>query len=59
MVYRKYVCIVCGWVYDEEAGSPEDGLPPGTRWKDVPDTWVCPDCGASKSDFDMVEYKDS
>ena len=54
-MYKKYMCAICGWIYDEESGSPQDGLPPGTRWEDVPDTWVCPDCGANKSDFDMLE----
>jgi rubredoxin len=53
--YKTYMCIICGWIYDEEAGAPEEGLAPGTRWEDVPDSWVCPDCGASKEDFDLVE----
>ena len=55
MKYKKYLCAVCGWIYDEEKGSIEDGIAPGTRWEDIPDTWVCPDCGAMKSDFDMIE----
>lgn len=58
-MYKKYICIVCGWIYDEEKGSPADGIPPGTRWQEVPDSWVCPECGANKSDFDMIEYDDS
>lgn len=53
--YRKYMCIVCGYIYDEAEGAPDDGIPPGTRWDDVPDTWVCPDCGAPKEDFEMME----
>jgi rubredoxin len=53
--YRSWMCIICGWVYEEEFGSPEDGLPPGTRWEDVPFDWACPDCGASKDDFEMIE----
>jgi rubredoxin len=53
--YRSWMCIICGWVYEEAQGSPEDGLPPGTRWSDVPEDWVCPDCGASKDDFEMIE----
>jgi len=53
--YKKYMCIVCGLIYDEAAGWPEDGIEPGTRWDDVSPTWCCPDCGAVKSDFDMVE----
>lgn len=53
--YKKYVCVVCGYIYDEVQGAPEDGLPPGTRWKDVPENWVCPDCGASKDDFEIMD----
>jgi rubredoxin len=53
--YKAWMCIICGWVYEEEKGSPEDGLAPGTRWDDIPDDWVCPDCGAGKEDFDMIE----
>ena len=53
---KKYMCLICGWIYDEEAGSPEDGIPPGTRWDDVPPNWTCPECGARKEDFEMVEF---
>jgi rubredoxin len=49
------MCIICGWVYEEAIGSAEDGLAPGTRWEDVPEDWVCPDCGASKDDFELIE----
>lgn len=52
---KKYMCLICAWVYDEAKGWPEDGIAPGTRWEDVPSTWVCPECGASKSDFNMME----
>lgn len=52
---KKYMCVVCGYVYDEAVGSPEEGIAPGTLWEDVPDSWVCPECGASKADFEMVE----
>ncbi len=52
---KTYQCIVCGFVYDEAAGLPEDGIPPGTRWEDIPAHWACPDCGVAKADFDMVE----
>ena len=52
---KKYQCLVCGWVYDEAEGAPAEGIAAGTRWDDVPDEWVCPDCGVTKSDFDMVE----
>ena len=54
MEFKKWECIVCGWVYDEEKGHPEDGLE-RTRWEDVPEDWVCPECGVGKEDFDMVE----
>ena len=57
--YKKYICLVCGWVYDEQCGAPEEGIAAGTLWVDIPDDWVCPDCGASKDDFEMVELKDS
>ncbi|MFK7855518.1 MAG: rubredoxin [Granulosicoccus sp.] len=55
MEFKKYLCIVCGLVYDEAAGWPDEGIPAGTRWEDVPLSWSCPDCGAIKDDFDMVE----
>lgn len=55
MEYKKWECIVCGYEYDEAAGDEEHGLAPGTRWQDVPDDWECPECGAGKSDFEMVE----
>jgi rubredoxin len=50
--YRKYVCVICAHVYDEEIGDPETNLAPGTRWEDVPESWTCPDCGAGKADFE-------
>lgn len=53
--YRTYLCQVCGWMYNEEEGSPEDDIPPGTRWEDLSMNWVCPECGARKEDFEMVE----
>jgi rubredoxin len=49
------MCQQCGWVYDEAKGDPIGGILPGTRWADVPDSWVCPDCGTPKSDFEMLE----
>ena len=52
--YRTWMCVVCGFVYDEAAGLPEEGIAPGTRWEDVPDTWTCPDCGVTKDDFEMM-----
>jgi rubredoxin len=52
---KKYMCLICGWIYDEAVGSPEDGIPPGTHWDDVPPNWTCPECGARKEDFEMIE----
>ena len=52
---KKYLCLICGLIYDESKGWPEDDIEPGTKWEDVPDTWMCPDCGATKMDFDMIE----
>lgn len=52
---KAYMCVICGFVYEEEKGRPEDGIPPGTPWNDVPENWKCPDCGAAKSDFEMIE----
>lgn len=54
MSTRKWQCQVCDYVYDEAEGWPEDGIEPGTKWEDVPDDWTCPDCGASKADFEMI-----
>ncbi|MEE4278891.1 MAG: FAD-dependent oxidoreductase [Halieaceae bacterium] len=52
---RKWECIVCGLIYDEAKGWPEDGIEPGTRWEDVPEDWLCPDCGVGKEDFELLE----
>ena len=52
---QVWQCVLCGFIYDEAVGMPGEGIAPGTRWADVPETWVCPDCSAPKSDFDMVE----
>jgi rubredoxin len=51
----KYVCTICGYVYDPEQGDPDNGVNPGTKWEDVPDNWECPVCGASKDDFEKEE----
>ena len=53
--FRTWMCVVCGFVYDEAKGLPEEGIAPGTRWDEVPDTWTCPDCGVTKADFEMME----
>ena len=54
-VYRTWMCVVCGFIYDEAAGVPDEGIAPGTRWEDVPMNWTCPECGARKEDFEMIE----
>ncbi len=48
----KYVCGVCGYVYDEEAGCPEAGIAPGTPWEEVPEDFECPLCGVGKDEFE-------
>lgn len=48
---KKYVCDLCGYVYDEAAGDPDNGIAPGTKWEDLPADFECPLCGAGKSDF--------
>ncbi|VVE18746.1 rubredoxin-type Fe(Cys)4 protein [Pandoraea communis] len=53
---RQWVCVICGWIYDEAQGYPEDGIAPGTRWEDVPQDWRCPLCDVGKEDFAMVEF---
>lgn len=51
----KYVCDVCAWEYDEEAGDPENGIAPGTKFEDLPDDFVCPLCGVDKENFTKAE----
>jgi rubredoxin len=52
---RTWMCLICGWIYEEALGLPEEGIAPGTKWEDVPPNWVCPECGARKEDFEMME----
>ncbi|CAD6543128.1 Anaerobic nitric oxide reductase flavorubredoxin [Paraburkholderia kirstenboschensis] len=54
--FKQWVCVICGWIYDEAAGLPEDGIAPGTRWADIPDDWRCPLCDVGKEDFALVEF---
>ena len=49
---QKYVCKVCGHIYDPAIGQPEDGIEPGTTFEELPDDWVCPECGAEKDMFE-------
>jgi rubredoxin len=51
----KYECTVCGYIYDPEQGDPDSNIPPGTPFEELPDDWVCPVCGAEKSEFKKVE----
>ncbi|AOY94787.1 rubredoxin [Cupriavidus sp. USMAA2-4] len=55
VIYKTWVCLICGWVYDEAQGWPEDDIAPGTRWEDIPDDWRCPECDVGKADFAMIE----
>jgi rubredoxin len=52
---KAYMCVICGFVYEEAKGHAESGIAPGTKWEDVPLSWRCPDCGAGKEDFEMIE----
>ncbi|TCG05534.1 rubredoxin [Paraburkholderia steynii] len=53
--FKTWLCILCGFVYSEADGLPGDGITPNTLWSDVPDDWVCPECGGTKADFEMIE----
>lgn len=52
---RKWICLVCDYIYDEAKGIPEEGIAPGTPLAAIPDTWACPDCGVTKADFEPYE----
>lgn len=54
-IMEKYVCDVCGYVYDPEVGDPDNGIEPGTSFEDLPDDWVCPVCGVGKDDFSVED----
>ncbi|QAR33539.1 rubredoxin [Geovibrio thiophilus] len=51
----KYVCTVCGWIYDPAVGDPDGGIEPGTEFEDIPEDWVCPECGVGKDSFEVYE----
>jgi rubredoxin len=53
--FKTWMCLICGYIYDEATGAPDEGIALGTRWTDVPINWTCPECGARKEDFEMVE----
>ena len=52
---KTWQCRVCGFVYDEALGLPDEGIAPGTPWSAIPEDWSCPDCGLAKSEFNMEE----
>ena len=52
---NKYVCNICGYIYDPGVGDPEAGIPAGTSFEDLPDDWVCPECGVGKDQFTQIE----
>ena len=52
---KKYECSLCGYIYDPAEGDPDGGIAPGTPFEQIPEDWVCPLCGAAKSDFEPVE----
>lgn len=52
---KKYICTVCNYVYDPAVGDPDGGIEAGTAFEDIPDDWVCPECGVEKDMFEPVE----
>jgi rubredoxin len=54
--YKSWVCLICGWIYNEEEGLPEEGIAAGTRFADIPEDWRCPLCDVSKAEFTVVEF---
>ncbi len=52
---KTWMCLICGWIYDEAAGAADHGIAAGTAWAHVPMNWTCPECGARKEDFEMVQ----
>jgi rubredoxin len=54
--YKNWVCLICGWVYNEQDGLPDEGIAPGTRFSDIPDDWRCPECDVTKAEFAAVEF---
>lgn len=51
---KRYICVICGFIYDPAEGLPDEGIPPGTPFEDLPPNWSCPDCGARKEDFEVL-----
>ncbi len=52
---KKYKCLMCGYIYDPATGDPDNAVAPGTSFEDLPDGWVCPECGVGKDEFDPIE----
>jgi rubredoxin len=52
---KKWQCTICGYIYDPAAGDPENGIKPGTSFEDLPDSWVCPECGVAKDMFEPMD----
>lgn len=52
---KKYLCKICGWIYDEAQGDPDNGIAPGTKFEDLPADYICPMCGAGKDEFEEYE----
>lgn len=50
----KYKCLVCGYIYDSSLGDPNNGVTPGTSFESLPDSWVCPECGVGKDQFEKI-----
>jgi rubredoxin len=55
VIIVKYLCTVCGYVYDPQVGDPDGGIEPGTAFEDLPDDWVCPECGVGKDLFEPLD----
>ncbi len=54
-IMKKYVCTACGWIYDPAIGDPDSGIAPGIAFENLPDDWVCPECGVGKDMFEPVD----
>ena len=52
---KKYICKICGWIYDEAQGDPDNGIAPGTKFEDLPADYICPMCGAGKEEFEEYD----
>lgn len=52
---KKYKCLMCGYIYDPAKGDPDSGVEPGTAFENLPDDWICPDCGIGKEEFRPID----